>query len=101
MELANQLTIMITSSLNIKGGGNITKRWRISQLISSGKTVIFFIQESKFKVGYLDVINSLWRNQNVGWLCSSVLGQPRGIITLWSNEFIEPIFSFKGGGFLG
>lgn len=37
----------------------------------------------------------------MGWSCRNVMGQSRGIITMWKKDYIVPIFSFKGEGFLG
>lgn len=49
---------MIIGSLNIQGGGNISKRKRISNIINSGKAKIFFIQESKLKSVDSSVVSS-------------------------------------------
>lgn len=47
------------------------------------------------------IVNSLWKRQGVGWSSSNAIGQSGGIITMWNDESISPIFSFKGKGFLG
>lgn len=94
--LKHQLNI----SLNIIGGGNLSKRNRINNIINSGKANIFFIQESKWREVDSSIIRSLWRNHEVGWSYSSSLGQSGGIITMWNEGFVRPISSFKGEGYL-
>lgn len=36
----------------------------------------------------------------VGWSCSNAIGQSGEIIILWKKDTIEPIFIFKGEGFI-
>lgn len=92
-----RLSILHHDNWNIEHqrGRQFSKRKRISNRISSGNAKIFFIQE--FKLKYVDsaTISSLWRNQDIGWSNSNVIGQPGGIITLWNINSVEHILSFK------
>ena len=36
----------------------------------------------------------------VGWSCSNAIRKSREIIILWKKDTIEPIFIFKGEGFI-
>ncbi|XP_058756726.1 uncharacterized protein LOC131629938 [Vicia villosa] len=44
---------------------------------------------------------SFWSNTNIGFSFSNSLGLSGGLITLWKNEALEVIHSFKGEGYLG
>ncbi|KAI5432555.1 hypothetical protein KIW84_020027 [Lathyrus oleraceus] len=93
--------IMIIGSLNNHGGGNMSKRKIRNHIDNTSKANIFFIQESKLKSVDFSIVNSLWKRQGVGWSSSNAIGQSGGIITMWNDKSISPIFSFKGKGFLG
>ncbi|CAK8541506.1 unnamed protein product [Lathyrus sativus] len=92
---------MIVRSLNIRGGGNYSKRRRIICIINSGKAYIFLIQESKLKEVDRKVIGNLWNNQEVIWYFNKSHGQFKGIITMWNENSIQCVFTFSGEGFLG
>ncbi|CAK8533292.1 unnamed protein product [Lathyrus sativus] len=92
---------MIVRSLNIRGGDNLSKRKRINCLIKSGNADLFFIQESKLKLVEANLVKELGRKKEVGWSYCSSIGFSGGIITLWNESIFSPVFSFKGGGFLG
>lgn len=65
---------MIIGTLNIRGGGNISKRKRINNIISTGKAEIFFIQESKLRVLKSSIMKSFWRNPDMGWSSNNAMG---------------------------
>ncbi|CAK8571504.1 unnamed protein product [Lathyrus sativus] len=92
---------MIIGSLNIRGGGNTSKRKRISCCIKSSNTNIFFIQESKLKVADPSVIGGIWSGQDIDWASCNMSGLSGGLIILWKKEVINPLLSFRGDGFLG
>ncbi|CAK8532224.1 unnamed protein product [Lathyrus sativus] len=87
---------MIIGSLNIRGGGNISKRRRIIKIITSGKAEVFFIQESKVKSIDIVVIKILWNCCDIGWSYSKAHGFSRVIITIWKEQFVQTSFSFSG-----
>ncbi|XP_058741126.1 uncharacterized protein LOC131613476 [Vicia villosa] len=91
---------MIIGNLNIRGGGSLLKRKRISKIIKEGNTEIFLIQEYKLNNMDQNLVKSLWNREKVGWSYSSSTGNSGGITTLWKEESVEEIFSFKGEGFL-
>ncbi|XP_058780621.1 uncharacterized protein LOC131654295 [Vicia villosa] len=92
---------MIVESLNIRGGGSLVKRKSISNLISIGRADIFFIQESKLKEVDLKIVDSLWKNEKVGWSFVQSEGRSGGLITMWKEGAMEIILSFRRGGILG
>ncbi|XP_058784882.1 uncharacterized protein LOC131659750 [Vicia villosa] len=92
---------MIIGSLNIRRGGSLLKRKRISKIIKEGNAEIFLIQESKLNKVDHNLVKLLWNREKVGWSYSSSTGNSGGITTLWKEESVEEIFSFKGEGFLG
>ncbi|XP_058767333.1 uncharacterized protein LOC131641013 [Vicia villosa] len=92
---------MINGSFNIRGGGSILKRKRVSQILIKGKADIFLIQESKLAIVDASVIKSLWPKENVGWSFSSSQGASGGLITLWMEDSCVVLNSFKGEGYLG
>src|SRR4051812_1247954 len=92
---------MIVGSLNIRGGGNLIKRRRISSIIAKGKADIFMIQESKLEVVDSKIVKSFWVKDKIGWSCANSVGSRGGLITMWKEEIFEEILSFKGEGFLG
>ncbi|XP_058782835.1 uncharacterized protein LOC131657455 [Vicia villosa] len=44
---------------------------------------------------------SFWRNNNIGYSFSNSVGRSGGLLTLWKNENLEVVSSFKGEGYLG
>lgn len=58
-------------------------------------------REKKYCLLELNVKSLMSHINDVGWSCSSAIGESRGIVALWRNESIEPIFSFKGENFMG
>lgn len=77
------------------------KRKRISKIIKEGNAEIFLIQESKLNMVDQNLVNSLWSREKVGWSYSSLMTNSGGLITLWKEEGVEVIFSFKGEVYLG
>ncbi|XP_058752845.1 uncharacterized protein LOC131626046 [Vicia villosa] len=92
---------MIIGTFNIRGGGSLIKRKRISKIIREGRADVFLIQESKLETVSPSLINSIWSCDSVGWSSIDSEGRSGGIITLWNTNTVEVILSFKGKGFLG
>ncbi|XP_058775213.1 uncharacterized protein LOC131649469 [Vicia villosa] len=92
---------MIIGTLNIRGGGSSVKRKRINKIIKEGRAEVFLIQESKLEKVDQAIISSLWSFEKVGWSFTKSEGRSGGIITLWKEETVDVIMSFRGEGYLG
>ncbi|XP_058741821.1 uncharacterized protein LOC131614218 [Vicia villosa] len=92
---------MIIGTLNIRGGGNALKRRRINSLILKSKADVFLIQETKIRELQDFVAKSFWSGGDIGYSFSNSSGRSGGILTLWKEQALEVIFSFKGEGYLG
>src|SRR3954471_10572923 len=92
---------MLVGTLNIRGGGNALKRKRISALISKCKADIFLIQETKLVNMHEWVAKSFWRGGDIGFSFSNSVGRSGGLLTLWKEDNMDVVASFKGEGFLG
>ncbi|XP_058780355.1 uncharacterized protein LOC131653996 [Vicia villosa] len=66
-----------------------------------GRADIFLIQESKLEFVDMATVRSFWNNEKVGWYFSKSIGSSGGIISLWKEDSVDVILSFKGEGFLG
>ncbi|XP_058762681.1 uncharacterized protein LOC131636055 [Vicia villosa] len=47
------------------------------------------------------IASSFWRSSNIGFSYSNSRGRSGGLITLWKNDSLTILNSFKGEGFLG
>lgn len=92
---------MIIGSLNIRGGGNVIERRRISSLILKNNADIFMIQETKLPILQEFVVKSFWSNNGIGFSFSNSMGRSGGLLILWKEEILEVITNFKGEGYLG
>ncbi|XP_058775832.1 uncharacterized protein LOC131650119 [Vicia villosa] len=92
---------MIVLSLNLRGGGSRAKRKRVGYHIQQGDADICFIQETKLSGIKCNVVKELWGDNHVEWSCLDANGASGGILTMWKKDFFNPIFSFRGEGFLG
>ncbi|XP_058780272.1 uncharacterized protein LOC131653935 [Vicia villosa] len=66
-----------------------------------GRADIFLIQEYKLEFVDMATVRSFWNNEKVGWSFSKSIGRSGGIISLWKEDSVDVILSFKGEGFLG
>ncbi|XP_058766452.1 uncharacterized protein LOC131640058 [Vicia villosa] len=48
-----------------------------------------------------EIAKSFWASSEVGYSYSNSRGRSGGLLSLWNNEKMEVLFSFKGEGFLG
>lgn len=39
---------------------------------------------------------SLWNSKGIGYYFSNLIGRSEGILTLWTEDLLEVILSFKG-----
>ncbi|XP_058787450.1 uncharacterized protein LOC131661827 [Vicia villosa] len=92
---------MIIGSLNIRGGGNALKRRRINSLIFKGNADVFMLQETKLVDIQDFVAKSFWCTNGIGFSFSNATGRSGGLLTLWKEDALEVITSFKGEGYLG
>lgn len=92
---------MIIGTLNIREGGSLVKRKRVSSIISKGKADIFFIQESKLKKVNEDMAMSFWRSGEIDSSSSESIGLSGGLIILWKSNLVSVEYSFRGEGFWG
>ncbi|KAI5435689.1 hypothetical protein KIW84_022205 [Lathyrus oleraceus] len=47
-----------------------------------------------------NLISALWSDPEVDWIAKDYFGRSGGTLILWKKYFIQPIFSFKGEGFI-
>lgn len=47
------------------------------------------------------VISRFWGQGEVGWSHIKPKGQSGGLISIWTEDVVETLFSFTGEGFLG
>lgn len=92
---------MNTMSFNIKGGGNMVKRRRLSHIIQSCKVDMCFIQESKLSELNDNLAASMWGNKEVEWSEFGADGEARGTIIMWRKTVMKLNFSFRGNSFVG
>ncbi|XP_058775200.1 uncharacterized protein LOC131649456 [Vicia villosa] len=92
---------MIIGSLNVRGGGSLVKRRRISSIISRGMDDIFVIQETKICRMEEAIAKSFWRKDSIEYSYSNSIGRSGGLLTLWKGDSVTVINSFSGIGFLG
>ncbi|XP_058760649.1 uncharacterized protein LOC131633997 [Vicia villosa] len=86
---------------NIRGGGNYSKRKKISFLLCSGKIDVCFLQETKIDCVTDSIAKSFWGGENVEWTASSSVGAAGGMLILWKKETLQVNFSFRGLGYVG
>lgn len=88
-------------SYNIRGGGNASKRRRVSFLLKSEKVDVCFIQETKLSC-FSDILaHSLWGGTDVNWTASNSIGAAGGLVILWKIGSFEVNHNFIGKGFVG
>ncbi|XP_058775034.1 uncharacterized protein LOC131649281 [Vicia villosa] len=92
---------MIIGSLNVRGGGSLLKRRRISSIITRGKADIFVIQETKISSMEEVMAKSFWRKDYIEYSYSNSVGRSGGMITLWKGDSVTVLNSFSGEGYLG
>lgn len=77
------------------------KRRRISHIIQSGKVDMFLVQETKLKEISDSLVKIFWGMEDIGYSFSGVDGRSGGLLTIWRDQSVSVIFSFRGNGFLG
>ncbi|XP_058726206.1 uncharacterized protein LOC131597531 [Vicia villosa] len=82
-------------------GVNSLKRKRNSAIIKKSKADMFLIQETKITNMEDGWDKSFWNSQEIGFSFSNSLGRSGGLITLWDQNNVEVVSSFKGDGYLG
>lgn len=89
---------MIIGSFNIRGGGILVKRRRISHTIAKGKAVFFLIQETKLVLLSLSLAHSFWFKEDIDYSVSDSVELSGGMIIMWKRREFEVICRFRGWG---
>ncbi|XP_058732979.1 uncharacterized protein LOC131604562 [Vicia villosa] len=88
-------------SYNIRGGGTLSKRKRVSFLVQSFSIDICFIQETKLPCFNETFAKNFWGSSGVEWTASNSLGAAGGMVILWRKDSLSLNFSFIGKGYVG
>lgn len=92
---------MIILSYNIRGGGIVSNRKRISYLLNSCKVDVCFLQETKITNFNDSYANSFWGRSIMDWTTSNSSGASGGMAILWMRGSLEPNYNFSGVGYVG
>ncbi|GAU16879.1 hypothetical protein TSUD_368280 [Trifolium subterraneum] len=92
---------MIIGSLNVRGLGGRIKKKEVREIIYSNHLDFIAIQETKLQVVDEGLCHYLWGNPFCEWSFILVVGNSGGILSIWSCEKGESIFSFVGPSFIG
>ncbi|KAI5399731.1 hypothetical protein KIW84_064896 [Lathyrus oleraceus] len=87
--------------LSTLGGGSLAMKTILNQIIRKGKADIVFLQETKIQVMNDLSAQSLWGDKEIKWETMGSIGKCGGIIIIWRNQFLNPLYSFSGTGFVG
>ncbi|XP_058750420.1 uncharacterized protein LOC131623430 [Vicia villosa] len=88
-------------SYNIRGGGSLLKRKRVSFLIKSFNIDVCLIQETKVADFSEPLAKSFWGCSGVEWTASNSVGAAGGMVILWRKDFLSLNYSFRGEGYVG
>ncbi|XP_058761236.1 uncharacterized protein LOC131634588 [Vicia villosa] len=88
-------------SYNIRGGGALSKRKRISVLLKVSKVDLCFIQETKLPCFNDNLASSLWGGNEVEWTSSNSEGASGGMVVLWKKGSLNVNYIFRGHDFIG
>ncbi|XP_058726795.1 uncharacterized protein LOC131598187 [Vicia villosa] len=86
---------------NIRGGGALSKRKRVSFLLQSLKIDICLLQETKIPCFSDSLAKSFWGENGVEWTASNSVGAAGGMVILWKKDSLSLNYSFIGKGFVG
>lgn len=75
-------------SYNIRGGGCLSKRKRVSFLLQFSKVEVCFIQETKLDGFNYNLAKYFWRGCEVEWSASNSEGAVGGMVILWKKKVI-------------
>lgn len=83
-------------SYNVRGGGLLSKRKRISFLTQSNKTDLCFLQEININCFYECVARFFWGNNEVEWTASNSIGASGRMVILWAKNSMSEL-QLQGG----
>src|SRR3954468_10495952 len=88
-------------SYNIRGGGALSKRKRVSFLIQSFNIDICLLQETKIPC-FSDIFaKNFWGGNGVELIASNSVGAAGGMVILWRKDSLSLNYNFIGKGYVG
>lgn len=73
-------------SWNIRGLTAQVKRSATRKMILSHDPNFVFIQETKMEDISLKIIRTIWKSDDVDWLCCPSVGNSGGLLSMWNNS---------------
>lgn len=78
---------MQITTWNIRGMGSPIKKRFLSKLIKKGKPDMVLVQETKLEAVERSVIQKIWGNANMEFVCSNSVGASGVLLIIWNKDF--------------